>query len=365
MTVPDHAKSVAARYVQGVRWATAGITLVVLYGLELAKLLSNWHRYQAPIAQVAALVVLSAIPLVAWREEYVRRWRWVLIALTLAASLAGTLTVAPVDRLGTAHWTDESVGYALVLLSMDRPLRLFIGLLAAHYLPAYVLASLDGPVDVTFAGVVSSTTVVAAFQAAIVLFANVLSRVAVSVARVAREEEQMRTVEAVADQLHSDRKDRYAALAETTTPLLRGLGDGELDPGDESVRRACSIEAARMRRLFSEAAVGPDPLVDELMACVGLAERNGVTVRFSQRGDRPPVPTPIRRMLTESAVAMLATARGDVRLTVVGAGDDVTVSVVAKASDEDIPIVDNADITTSTIRSGDKLWVEATWKGGR
>ncbi|MFD1051618.1 hypothetical protein ACFQ1S_41740, partial [Kibdelosporangium lantanae] len=164
---------------------------------------------------------------------------------TLAASLAGTLSVAPVDRLGTPHWTDESVGYALVLLSMDRPLRLFIGLLAAHYLPAYVLASLDGPVDVTFAGVVSSTTVVAAFQAAIVLFANVLSRVAVSVARVAREEERMRTVEAVADQLHSDRIDRYAALAETTTPLLRGLGDGELDPGDESVRRACSIEAAR------------------------------------------------------------------------------------------------------------------------
>ncbi|GAB3874110.1 hypothetical protein GCM10029964_015530 [Kibdelosporangium lantanae] len=69
MTVPDHAKSVADRYVQGVRWATAGITLVVLYGLELAKLLGNWHRYQAPAAQVAALVVLSAIPLVAWREE--------------------------------------------------------------------------------------------------------------------------------------------------------------------------------------------------------------------------------------------------------------------------------------------------------
>ena len=136
-----------------------------------------------------------------------------------------------------------------------------------------------------------------------------------------------------------------------------------MDPGDDSVRRACAIEATRMRRLFGDASVGPDPLVDELMACIGLAERNGASVRFSQRGDRPPVPTPIRRMLTEPAVAVLATARGDVRLTVVGTGGDVTVSVVAHAAQRDVPVVENEDITTSTVVNGDRLWVTATWKG--
>jgi hypothetical protein len=281
----------------------------------------------------------------------------------LAASVAATLTVAPVDRLGTAHWSDEVVGWSLVLLALDRRASLFAGLLAAHYLPAYVLAIFDGPADVTFAGAVNTTVVTAAFQVAVILFANALRRVALSVAQVAREEEQVRTVEAVADQLHADRKDRYAALGETTAPLLAGLASGAFDPGEESVRRACAIEAARMRRLFGDASVGPDPLVDELMACVGLAERNGVSVRFSERGERPPVPVAMRRLLTEPAVAVLATARGDVRLTVVGAGGEVTVSVVADALPHVVPTVDNEEITTSTVVTGDRLWVQATWKG--
>jgi hypothetical protein len=350
---------------QGMRWSAAGISLIILYGLELPKLLNNWDSYRSTAVQVAVMVVLTAVPLVAWRDDVVQRWRWPLIAIVLLASIASTLTVAPMDLLGTAHWSDEVVGWSLVLLSMDRPMSLFLGLLAVHYVPAYLLAMFNGPVDVTFAGVVNTTTVTAAFQVAVVLFANALRRVAMSVARVALEDERVRTNEAVADQLHSDRKDRYAALAETTAPLLQGLGSGTLNPGDESVRRSCAIEAARMRRLFGETTVGPDPLVDELMACVGLAERNGVSVRFSERGERPPVPTAVRRMLTESAVAVLATAQGDVRLTVVGADDKVTVSIVAKAAEPDVPIVDNSLVTTSTVRSGDRLWIEATWKGER
>jgi hypothetical protein len=67
--------------------------------------------------------------------------------------------------------------------------------------------------------------------------------------------------------------------------------------------------------------------------------------------------------LTEPAVAVLATARGDVRLTVVGAGEHVTVSVVAESMPYAIPTVDNDEITTSTVVAGDRLWVQATWRG--
>jgi hypothetical protein len=363
LSVPGHASNVSAKFMQGLRWGAAGITLVILYGLELPKLLNNWDSYRPPLVQVLAMAVITVVALVGRRDDVVRRWRWLLIAVIVLTSFAATLTVAPADRLGTAHWSDEVIGWPMVLLSMDRRPSLFAGLLVAHYLPAFVLAVVDGPADVTFAGVVNTTTITVSFQVAVVLFANALRRVAVSAAQVAREEEQVRTNEAVADQLHSDRKDRYAALAETTTPLLAGLAAKALDPGDPSVRRACAIEAARMRRLFGEATVGPDPLVEELMACAALAERNGVSVRFSERGDRPPVPTAVRRLLTEPAVAMLATARGDVRLTLVGAGETVTVSVVADAVPSDVPTVDNEEITTSMVQTGDRLWVQATWRG--
>jgi hypothetical protein len=359
----DHAGTVAAKFMQGLRWGAAAISLVILYGLELPKLLAHWDSYRPVEVQILAMAVLTVVPVVCLRSHVVQRWRWPLIAVVLAASIAATYTVAPADRLGTPHWSDEVAGWSLALLTMDRNLSLFAGLLVAHYLPAFVLAVVDGPAAVTFAGAVNTTVITSSFQVAVVLFANALRRVARSVAQVALEEEQVRTTEAVADQLHADRKDRYAALADTTAPLLAGLASGALDPGDESVRRACAIEAARMRRLFGEATVGPDPLVDELMACIGLAERNGVSVRFSERGERAPVPTAVRRQLTEPAVAVLATARGDVRLTVVGAGEHVTVSVVAESMPYAIPTVDNDEITTSTVVAGDRLWVQATWRG--
>jgi hypothetical protein len=369
MNAPEHgvghAENVAMKYMHGLRWSSAGISLVILYGLELPKLLTNWDTYRPVEVQVLVMAVLTVVPVLGAFDQVLRRWRWPLIVIVLAASVAATLTVAPMDRLGTAHWSDGVVGWPLVLLALDRHASLFAGLLAAHYLPAFALAIFDGPADVTFAGAVNTTVVTSSFQVAVILFANALRRVALSVAQVAREEEQVRTVEAVADQLHADRKDRYAALGETTAPLLTGLASGALDPGDESVRRACAIEGARMRRLFGDASVGPDPLVDELMACVGLAERNGVSVRFSERGERPPVPVAMRRLLTEPAVAVLATARGDVRLTVVGAGQEVTVSVVADAVPHAVPTVDNEEITTSTVVTGDRLWVQATWRGRR
>jgi hypothetical protein len=366
VTVADHIAyglDVETRFTRDLRRGTAVIALVVLYGLELPKLVAAWHTYQSTTVQVLAMAVLTVVPLVAWRDNVVRRWRWPLVAAVLAASIAATATVASVDRLGIPHWSDEAVGWSLILLSMDRTLPLFAGLLAAHYLPAYVLAVLDGPVKVTFAGVVNTTAITAAFQIAVALFANALRRVGTSVAEMGREDERVRTVAAVATQLHSDRKDRYAALAGTTTPLLAGLGSGELDPGEEAVRRSCAIEAARMRRLFSDAGERRDPLVDELIACVGLAERNGVSVRFSVQGEPQAIPTAVRRMLTEPAVAVLATARGKVRLTVVGAEKKVTVSIVAAVADYDLPVVTHEEITTSTLLTSDRLWIEATWKG--
>jgi hypothetical protein len=367
MTVPGNAEIITGRFMLGMRWATFGISLTVLFGLQLPKLFASSESYRPIWVQFLVLAVLVGVTLyggvLTWLRKPFGLAHWPLVALLLVTSVVATLTVVPVDRLGTPHWSDEGIGWPLVILMMDRRLRVFAALLAVHYAAEFAVVLLDGQARVTFAGVVNSTMITSAFQVAIVLFANALRRVAVGVAEVAVEEERLRTAEAVADQLHTDRKERYAALAETTAPLLAGLVSGALDPGDESVRRSCAIEAGRMRRLFGESAIVPDPLVHELMACVGLAERNGVSVRFSERGERRPVPTAVRRMLTEPAVAVLATARGDVRLTVVGAGEKVTVSIVANSPPHAVPTVDSDEITTATVLTGDRLWVQATWEG--
>ena len=39
----------------------------------------------------------------------------------------------------------------------------------------------------------------------------------------------------------------------------------------------------------------------------------------------------------------------------------MTVSVVADAPSDAVPTVDNDGVTTSTVVTGDRIWVEATW----
>jgi hypothetical protein len=209
--------------------------------------------------------------------------------------------------------------------------------------------------------VVNATWAVLTYQLAIAMIAAVLRGLAVTSAKVARAEEQLRTAEAIAHRLHEDRRQRYAALADTTEPLLQGLASGKLDPTEESVQRSCAVEAARMRRLFAESSTVADPLLHELRACIETAERLGVPVAFAERGSRPMLPPEIRRRLTEPAIAALATAHGKARVTVTATEDAVTVSVVAACSPV-TPLPDSDGVRVSTLQNGDRWWVEATWR---
>ena len=88
-----------------------------------------------------------------------------------------------------------------------------------------------------------------------------------------------------------------------------------------------------------------------------------MSVSFAECGTRPPVPTPVRRRLTEPVAAALITARGKVRLTVSGADETVTVSVVADCPPDAVPVRDTDGVRTSTVQDGDRLWIKATWRG--
>lgn len=362
----DDTELIVTNVLYWVRWATVGVTLAVVFGLQVPVVLANRDAYLSFGVQVLAIAVFAGVALLVGAANAIHRdlgaWRWPLVAVVLAASIASTAAVAPGDRYGIAHWAYGTVGWPLVLLTLGDAVWVIAGLLAVHCAVTAVQVIAGGTSAVTFASAVSVTAVTVSFQLAVGVFAVVLRKVAATAAAMAKERERRRTAEAVAEQLHADRRDRYASLAESVTPLLGGLASGTLDPADEGVRRACAVEAARMRRLFAEDPTAPDPLVNELRACMELAERNGVAVTFAERGERPPMPKEARRLLTEPAVAVLATAKSTARLTVVGLDGSVTVSVVADAPPDAVPDVDRDGVTTSTVVTGDRIWVEATWR---
>lgn len=364
---------IATNFLQGLRWAVVVMSLVILLLLDLPKVLSNVDAYGSVAAQfvvMAGFFGLSvAVAVAMWRSGAgpLGWWRWPALVGVFALSVLATQSVLPDHRLGIAHWSEGDAGWWLVLLVLDSRVAVFVALLAAQYVLTIVHALVAGHAVITVAGMVNGTLIVLSYQLAISLIAAVLRGLAGSAARLAREEEDLRTAEAVEQQVHEYRRERFAGVAETTVPLLAGLASGELDPADESVRRSCAVEATRMRRIFAEAgdrAGESDLLLRELRACVDLAERNGVSVSFVELGARPEVPLPARRALTEPAVAVLATARGKVRLTVAGDVGTLTVSVVADRPPFAVPAPDHDGVRTTSVVDGDRLWIQTTWRGG-
>jgi hypothetical protein len=283
--------------------------------------------------------------------------RWVLVAAVLAASVLGTVSVPAGLRLGFAHWSEGDAAWTIVLVLLDSRFAVLVGVLAAQYA---MIFALSGAAAIALADVVNATVIVLGYQVSVGIVAAALRPVAVTAAATAHQQERLRTAQAVADQLHRDRAARYADLAATTAPLLAGLAGGTADPGAPEVRRACAVEAARMRRLF--AGDPDDPLSHELRACVELASRNGIAVHYAERGVKPVVPEAVRRALTEPAVTALATAASSARLTVIGSPEAVTVSVVADAPTDLVAPLSSPEVDMSTRVDGDRVWIKATWR---
>jgi signal transduction histidine kinase len=349
---------------QALRWSVVVMNLIILYGLDLPRLLAGQQDYRPAWVQFLALAALTGVTAVVaahlWRRRPLGPPRWALVAVVFAVSFPATASVPPELRLGLVHWSDGDAAWTLVLLLMDSRFAVFACVIAAHYAMTFAQTALGGDVGVTPGEAVNATVVVLSYQLAVGMIAAVLRPVAVTAASVAHQQERLRTGLVVAEQIHRDRKDRYAALADTTAPLLADLASGVADPGDAAFRRSCAVEAGRVRRLLAEDTTVPDPLSHELRACVELAERNGIAVRFAERGERPAVPTAVRRALTDPAVALLATAASTARLTVIGTGDTVTVSVIADA--DEAPTMGSPEVDVSTVVGEDTIWVKTTWR---
>lgn len=137
------------------------------------------------------------------------------------------------------------------------------------------------------------------------------------------------------------------------------------DPGDAEVRTQCAVEAARLRRLMAESDDSATPLLHELHASVDVAERRGVAVDIEVAGLLPDVPSSVRRAITDTVIAVLATAREHARITVTGGADAVVVSLVARSTAlPRLPALagDAGPVVVVDMLDDDgDLWVEARW----
>jgi hypothetical protein len=280
----------------------------------------------------------------------------------LAGSAAVSLACAPSEVLSTVNWAWGMIGWLGLALFWRRPLRGLLPLLAGNALITLAILVLDGQAG---RGAVARYLMIvvgtASLQIGLAGTVQALRGAARWIANAAAAGAQLSARQAAAEQTHEVRRARYLLLREGVTELLAALAYGNADPGDPAVRRACAVEAARLRRLVVETDDVPDPLLHELRACADLAERGGVLVDLVAMGTVAELPVQVRRALTEPPIAVLSAARSHARLTVTSARGEVCVSVLADADLDpaDVPTSATGPVQVGAQRDGDLLWVEA------
>ncbi|MGR3935378.1 sensor histidine kinase [Streptomyces sp. BRA346] len=363
-------REIHGRLVRGVRWALLLVASTVQIGLCLPQLLAHLGSYHPPSAPVVAYAVLGAVSVVTAgllaSGRDVSGWpRWCGVGLVLGASALCAATVGADQRLREGDWAFGLVGWHGLYLLFGLSVNAIGVFLGAQVVLTAIPVALTGMPDVARLATMGMFAVsICGFQFTVGVLARLLRRSAETAGSAAAREEELRTREAIAEQMHLDHEKRYATLLRTTVPLLAGLAHGSLDPRDGQVRHRCALEAARMRRLFAEADEVPDRLVHELRACIDVAERAGVTVGLAVRGARRDVPQDIRRKLADPVAAVLAAGPAEARVTVVRTGSRVRVSVVGDrtAEPDGVAVKEAAPVAVSRTAEGEKVWVEAVWE---
>lgn len=366
--MPEDLRQLITRHqLRGIRAGVLVILVTLHFGLALPGLLGGLEEYRHPWVPVAAYGLLTVILggsvlLGLDGRPWPRGWVPTALAGAFAASVAAT-TQVPASQYfaGASHWSFALVGwFAVVVLLGHRGPMAFAAFTGCHLAVSTAqLLTVQVPSRPVAAGMAASALSACCFQMTIAAGAKLLLNSSTAIGEALQVQERVRTGIAVATQIQADQRRRYAELSTTVLPLLTGLANGSLDPRDDEVRRACALEAARLRRLFAESDCTFDPLVHEMRACIDVAERNGTTVHLAVRGDPLELPLPLRRALLDPVIAALAAAGQTARVTVVRGENQVRVGVVVDALRDRLPEPAASAIRVRTVRGEDRLLVEA------
>ncbi|MEU0380894.1 ATP-binding protein [Streptomyces cyaneofuscatus] len=353
------------------------ICLVWQFTISLRRLVAHQDVYHPAWPQTAAFVCLVAVAAAGGASLLrgrrippgVRGW---CLGSVLAVSAVSASTLPPHHATGPADWAFGVVGWHALFLLADLRVRWYAAFLGAHIGINAAAVVWHGAPAAAEAAVLGIATVGSCGLQFVIgaLMTHLLRDTAPAAGSAAAREEELRTRERIHEHLQSDHKERYRALTATTVPLLAGLGHGVLSPHDEEVRLRCGVEGARMRRLFAEGDAVADPLLNELRACVEVAEHQGVTVSLAVRGQPGEVPVEIRRELIDPVAVTLGRTRSAARVTVVWTPGAVRVSAVGVDCADDcteaaaVPSQRRAaDPQVSVVRTrrGESTWAEASW----
>jgi hypothetical protein len=102
--------------------------------------------------------------------------------------------------------------------------------------------------------------------------------------------------------------------------------------------------------------------VHELSACVDIAERRGLTVSLAVSGETVPVPTTVRRELTEPVIVALSAARSLARVSLLRTREEVRVAVLTDAGTAEVTTPGSLGVDVTWDAHHEQVRMEARWR---
>jgi hypothetical protein len=289
-------------------------------------------------------------------------WRsaWTIAVVALAASTAAA-AASPAGHMLAVNWAWGSAGWTGVLVLLRRRFTELAWFLAAVAAAILCVQVGDGLHRTDLAGFLAVLAWSTGAQVAVAAGVRALDLAADQADAAARSENAARERAATAEVISVARHARWLALQESAVPLVAELAAGTADPGDARVRVRCAVQAARLRRLLAEGDEVPGPLVHELHASADVAERRGVAVEIETAGPLPQVPGAARRVITDTAIAILTAARSKARITLAAVAAGIAVSFVADTGAAVYLPPAGEGVAIEQQQDGSMLWAEVRW----
>jgi hypothetical protein len=292
---------------------------------------------------------------------------WTVALIALVASTAAAVA-SPAGQMLAVNWSWGSAGWTGVLVLLRRRFAELAWFLAAQALATVGVLVANGLHRLDLAGFFAVLAWSTGAQVAVAAGVRALDIAAGQAAAAARSEDAALERAATAEIVQVARRARWLTLQEGALPLVAELAAGTADPGDEQVRLRCAVQAARLRRLLAESDDVAGSLLHELHASADVAERRGVAIQVETAGSLPPVPAPVRRVVTDAAIAILTAARSHARITLVAvqpagsAGSaGIAVSFVADTGALVRLPAGGEGVAIEQQQDGGLLWAEARW----
>ena len=304
----------------------AGIMAAVLPVGLLVQALAELPDYRHPAVPV--VVWFSLLMAACWLIPRVRggglsRGQ---SAIAMAVAVASVSAVGwdrrPHSPAGALDWSILGAVWLLALAAFSRPAWEWVsGALLVLVINGFFIVRLLGTAAPGIARVAAAAYVMVVILAVFAALRPTLRVHAALAARRAELASRSAAERAAVAAIQQDRQERFALLELEALPLLRGIADGSLDPGDETVRQDCTRHAATLRRALA----GRDRPGRELLAglepALAAARRRGLQAEIQVVGN-PGLPSRDVTQATACAVqtVLRALPPQPVTLTVLAQG---------------------------------------------